>query len=186
MAQQKFRRTVDAWLLLAGFFVILVLGYFKAHAPVPAPGDAVRAAVIVAPAPVRSSWLVETLDDPYGSITATIAMNIADADNSLVVRRAGNKLQCYVNTGQVLLPDTHGSNEDAEDATVQYRFDSGKEISRQWALSADKHGLLCPDNPAPFLSEMAKAKSFVFGFKSSDGTTHTVTYDVSGLPAELQ
>lgn len=127
--------------------------------------------------------MVETLDDPYTGVTATTAMNILDGDNSLVIRRTGNKLECYINTGQMFSP---GKRESGQDSTVHYRFDDGKEISQQWRLSDDHQSLIYPGDPTEFLSELATSKTFAFAFKNASGTLQTVTYDVAGLPAALR
>lgn len=184
MVHKKYGHATEVLLLLAGLFAVLFLGFsrFRHHA-----GPSVNAADIsisnTALNRKTSSWMVETLDDPYTGVTVTTAMNILDGDNSLVIRRTGNKLECYVNTGQMFSP---GERESGQGSTVHYRFDDGKEINQQWRLSDDHQSLIYPGDPKEFLSELATSKTFAFGFKNTSGTLQTVTYDVAGLPAALQ
>jgi hypothetical protein len=103
-------------------------------------------------------------------------------DQSIVVRRIGRKLDCYVTTGKFLETT---ENMHSRRSLVKYKFDEGNIVRQSWIISGDNTALFFPGNPTAFLQKLGNSKRFVIEYAPTDMISETASFDVSSLPSEL-
>lgn len=134
-----------------------------------------------APQTPISPWRVDTSKNELSGEPTITAIN-GYGDESMVIRRRGRKLDCYVTTGEFLETLDNMNN---RIAPVKYKFDDGPIVRQGWTLSDDNTALFYPGNPKTFLQKMRRANRFVIEYSPSQKVPQTESFDVSPFPAEF-
>jgi hypothetical protein len=101
---------------------------------------------------------------------------------TMVIRRRGRKLECYLATDQFL---ETSQNIETHKSPVSYRFDDGAIVRQAWEISSDNTALFYPGNPRPFLDKLRQSQRLVVQFEPADAIPQTATLDVSNFPREI-
>ena len=139
-----------------------------------------------APAPepltTASSWqFSDNKNELTGEDEMTAVTGVGEVN--LVVRRRGKKIDCYMTTNTFL---ETVENMDDRLSVVKYKFDDGPIVGQSWIISSNNTGLFVPGSVMPFVRKLRAAKRFVIEYQPAHTIPQTISFDVSGFPADFK
>ncbi len=101
---------------------------------------------------------------------------------SLVVRQTGKKLECYITDADPLetmdkMPRILSH--------VEYGFDRGEMVSKDWIRSDRATALFYPGDVKEFIQDIRKAKRLVIEYQPTGKLPQTTSFNVSLFPYEM-
>ncbi|MBS1849957.1 MAG: hypothetical protein JST79_03530 [Acidobacteria bacterium] len=125
----------------------------------------------------QGTWLVTAKTNPIDSVQTVTAMRMSkeEATIQLIVRCTGERASVFVDAGRIV----------DEQNGVRVRFDSSAPMKQNWIGSTSNEALFSPSVGA-FLQKMSQAKILLFEFTPYRKEAMVVSFDVRGLPLDVQ